>query len=159
MKYLRHGAIVLVLLLTGCAPKTYTINEPRLIVFKSPKLRYADMGYIRQNDDEVRADLFVAGQLVQSFEIATLVCVNEGCLRKSTFNADYLHPDYPDDLLLHVLLGKPIFNKAFLEKTEEGFRQSIKGERYNIAYEVSNGNITFRDKLNRLLIKISKVKG
>ena len=146
-------------LLTACGPKQYEKNETHLIIIKTPKLKYADLGYIRKNVDEVRADLFVAGQLVQSIEINTLVCVNEGCLSKSGFNADYLHASYPDDLLLNVLLARPIFERALIEETASGFIQRLKSTEYNIVYKVYNGNIYFKDKQNKFLIKISKTKG
>ncbi len=146
-------------LLLGCAPKEYTINQSCLIVIKTPKLKYADLGYLRRNSDEVRADLFVAGQLVQSIEVSTLICVDDGCMRKSEFNKEYLHPAYPDDLLLDVLLARPIFEKASLQKTEGGFIQNIKSDEYNIVYKVEYGKTYFKDKQNRFLIKISKTKG
>lgn len=145
--------------LSGCAPKTYKKNVSRFILIKSPLLKYADLGYIRSNDDEVRADLFVVGNLVQSIEIDTLICVNEGCLTKSAFNADYLNASYPDNLLLNVLLGRPIFDKASLQKTSRGFIQELTSSEYNIVYKVEGGDISFKDKQNRLKIKISKVKG
>jgi len=137
----------------------YKINESRLIIIKSPKLKYADLGYIRRNSDEVRVDLFVAGQAVESIEVDGLVCVNEGCLTKSGFNEEYLHPAYPDDLLKNVLLARPIFEKASIEETAEGFIQNLKSPEYNIIYKVLNGNIYFKDKKNKFLIKISKIKG
>lgn len=146
-------------ILSGCGPKQYSINESCLIVIKTPKLKFADLGYIRRNSDEVRADLFVAGQLVQRIEVSTLICVDDGCLSKSQFNEDYLHPSYPDDLILNVLLGRPIFEKASLQKTEGGFIQNLKSDEYNIVYKMEYGKIYFKDKKNRFLIKISKTKG
>ncbi len=145
--------------LTACSPKQYEKNESSIIVIKTPKLKFADLGYVRKNTDEIRVDLFTAGQLVQSIEINHLICVDEGCLTKSAFNKDYLHPSYPDDLLLNVLLARPIFDKASLVKTETGFIQKLQNTEYNIIYKIENGNIYFKDKENRLLIKISKTKG
>jgi hypothetical protein len=161
MKFIQTSFILWVslFLITGCAPKVYTINESCLIVIKTPKLKFADLGYIRRNADEVRADLFVAGQLVQSIEISTLICVDDGCISKSEFNKDYLHPSYPDDLILNVLLGRPIFEKASLQKTEGGFIQNIKSDEYNVVYKVEYGKTYFKDRQNRFLIKISKTKG
>ena len=143
----------------GCAPKTYEINESCFILIKSPLLKYADLGYIRSNKAELRADLFVAGNLIQSIEISTLVCVNEGCLTKSAFNKDYLHESYPNDLLLNVLLGRPIFEKASLQVNSLGFTQALKSKDYNIVYKVENKDIFFKDTKNKLKIKISKIKG
>jgi len=146
-------------LFSGCAPKIYEKNESCFILIKSSLLKYADLGYIRKNEDEVRVDLFVLGNLVQSIEISTLICVNEGCLTKSKFNEEYLSASYPNDLLLHVLLARPIFDKASLEVTKTGFRQVLNTPEYNIVYEVKEGNISFKDTKNKLKIKISKVKG
>ena len=145
--------------LGGCSPKNYKVNESRLIVLKTPKIKYADLGYIRSNEDEVRADLFVAGNLIQSLEVDILVCVNEGCLSKSAFNEDYLHPSYPDDLILNVLLGRPIFDRTLLQKTDRGFIQELKSADYNVIYEVKDGDIFFKDRQNKFMIKILKVKG
>ena len=145
--------------LSGCAPKTYKVNESRLIILKTSKLKYADLGYIRANEDEVRADLFIAGNLVQSFEVSNLVCVNEGCLSKSAFNEDYLHPSYPDDLILNVLLGRPIFDKTSFQRTDRGFIQELKSADYNVIYKVEDGDISFKDRQNKFIIKILKVKG
>jgi len=146
-------------LLSACAPIQYEKNESSLIVIKTPKLKFADLGYVRKNRDQVRVDLFTAGQQVQSIEINHLVCVDDGCLSKSAFNKDYLDSSYPDDLILDILLARPIFEKASLQKTESGFMQKLKSTQYNIIYKIENGNIYFKDKQNRLLIKISKVKG
>jgi len=146
------------IVLGGCAPKSYTLNESRFFIIKSPKLKFADLGYIRSNEDEVRADLFVVGKLVQSIEVSTLVCVNEGCLSKSAFNEEYLSPAYPDELILNVLLGRPIFNKASFQRTDTGFKQALTSADYNIAYKVDNGDIYFKDTQNRLMIKILKVQ-
>ena len=159
MRFIRIFSILWVSLFLGCAPKSYTMNESRLIIIKTPKLKFADLGYIRKNLDEVRADLFVAGTLVQSIEINTLVCVNEGCVSKSSFNEEYLNPAYPNDLMLNVLLAKPIFNKASIKKTENGLIQELKSDEYNITYKIENGNIYFKDKKNKILIKIKKIKG
>jgi len=161
MKFIQIFCILWVnlFILTGCAPKSYEKNESRLIVLKTPKIKYADLGYIRSNPNEVRADLFVVGSLVQSIEISTLVCVNEGCLSKSAFNEDYLHASYPDELILNVLLGRPIFEKASLEVKNKGFIQELKSPDYNIVYKVLDGDISFKDSKNRLKIKILKVKG
>lgn len=159
MRYIQIFFILWVSFFTGCAPKGYEVNEGRFILIKTPKIKYADLGYIRKNADEVRADLFIAGNLVQSIEIKTLVCVNEGCITKSSFNEDYLNDSYPDDLMLNVLLARPIFEKASMKKTDGGFIQEIKSDEYNITYEIDNGKIYFKDRKNNILIKIFKTKG
>lgn len=148
-----------IFLLSACVPRQYEKNESSLIIIKTPILKFADLGYVRKDNERVRVDLFTAGQPVQSIEINRLVCVDEGCLSKSAFNQDYLHPSYPDDLILNVLLARPIFEKASLQVTPTGFIQNLKSTQYNITYKIDNGNIYFKDRQNNLMIKISKTKG
>ncbi|MDF1882152.1 hypothetical protein JHD50_12730 [Sulfurimonas sp. MAG313] len=142
----------------ACAPKTYKHNEARFIFLKTPQIKFADLGYIRHTKDEVKVELFSVGQLVQSIEINTLICVDEGCISKSSFNEDYLCKYYPDNLLRNVLLGKPIFSKVSLQRTKTGFIQKLKSDRYNIVYKVDNKNISFKDKQNHFLIKIETIR-
>jgi uncharacterized protein YaeQ len=58
-----------------------------------------------------------------------------------------------------VLLARPIFEKASIQITDDGFIQKLKSTQYNITYKIENGTIYFKDKQNRLLIKLSKTKG
>jgi hypothetical protein len=146
-------------LFLGCAPMQYEKHETRLIIFKTAKLKYADMGYIRRNKDAVKVDLFMAGQAARSIEVGKLICFEEGCMSRSDFNKEYLHASYPDDLLLNVLSGRPIFEKAAIAQTAQGFTQELQSSKYDITYRVENAEIYFKDRKNMILIKISKTKG
>lgn len=146
-------------LFLGCAAKQYEKHETRLIIFKSAKIKYADLGYIRRNKDEVKVDLFMAGQAARSIEVGKSVCFEEGCMSRSDFNKEYLHPSYPHELLLNVLLGRPIFEKAAIAQTAKGFTQELQSSEYDITYRVENAEIYFKDRKNKILIKISKTKG
>lgn len=143
----------------GCAARQYEKHETRLIIFKTAKIKYADLGYIRHNKDAVKIDLFMAGQAARSIEVGKSVCFEEGCMSRSDFNKEYLHPSYPDAFLLNVLLGRPIFEKAAIAQTAQGFTQEIQSAEYDILYRVENSEIYFKDKKNMILIKISKTKG
>ncbi len=146
-------------LLLGCAAKQYEKHETCLIVFKTAKLKYADLGYIHHNKDEVKVDLFMAGQPVRSIEVGKSICFEEGCMSRSDFNKAYLHASYPDDLLLNVLLGYPLFEKAAITEFLDGFEQEFQGPEYDISYKVHGTHIYFKDRKNKILIKISKIKG
>ena len=146
------------LLFSGCAVKTYETSEPKLITFKSQKLRFNDVGYIRISGSAVQAELFSAGQAVERFEIDGKICVSEGCLSKSSFNRDYLSPAYPDTLLQNVLRGRPIFGGRELQRSEEGFEQKFKAMAvFNITYRVTAEEIYFKDPINGILIKIREI--
>ncbi len=147
--------VSMVVLFSGCAIKEYAINEPKLVIFKTPKFRFSDTGYIRRNGDALQLELYSSGIPVKRFEINHLICVdNEGCMRKSSFNAAYLSVDYPDDFLLHVSTGSPIFNGINLLKTSEGFEQHLFVNGAEIIYRVSLHEIYFKDNKNQILIQL-----
>ena len=115
------------------------------------------MGYVRSNEDLIALELFTAGQPVGKFEIEKMVCVEgEGCLRKSSFNEEYLNGHYPDTLMEDVLRGVPIYEGLNLSKDEHGFKQNILDEHVDIKYKVSKKQIYFKDRQNGILIKIKK---
>jgi hypothetical protein len=143
------------LLFGGCAVKEYTASEPKLFILKTKLLRFNDVGFIRKEGSAVQAELFSAGQAVERFEIDRLVCVTKGCLSKSAFNAEYLDESYPDDLMQNVLLGRPIFGGRGRVATGGGFEQHLEGTAYDIVYRVGPEQIYFKDRANRILIRIS----
>ncbi len=142
----------------GCSLKQYETSEPKLIVLKTKKLKFSDTGYIRSAGDAVEVELFSAGQAAGRIAINHLVCVDDkGCLSKNTFNTEYLNRHYPDETMQHVLLGKPIFDRQSLQRNTEGFEQYIKNREVDIVYRVRDGQIYFKDRKNRILIKIKTI--
>ena len=124
---------------------------------KTKQFRYNDLGFIRNTGDALQLDLFTAGTQVGRFEINRLICTKEGCITKSSFNKKHFTPAYEKDFLQNVILGKPIFNKQNLLKTEDGFEQNFQSEAYNISYRVNKESIYFKDRLNKILIKIKSL--
>ena len=150
-------ASALILLLSGCTPRPFVTNDAATIIMKTPKVRFADTGYIRSNEDVVALELFSAGQAVGSFEVENMICVDgEGCMRKSSFNAEYLNAHYPDTLLENVLRSQPIYDGQNILQNEHGFEQHIMEEYVEIKYRVTKRQIYFKDRTNSVLIKIKK---
>ena len=161
MRYMTKFSILwaslLLLLLSGCGARPFVETTAATIILKTPKIKFADMGYVRSNGDVVALELFSAGHPVGKFEIENLVCVEgEGCMRKSSFNEAYLNVHYPDTLMEDVLRGKPIYEGLNLLKNEHGFEQHIFDEYVDIKYRVSERQIYFKDSENGILIKIKK---
>jgi len=156
--FILWASFLLIIGFGGCAVKTYKTNETKIITFKTPQLRFNDLGYIRSSDDEVQVELFSAGQAVGRFEIGVLVCLAKGCMSKSAFNKDYLCADYPDDTMANILLGRKIFGGRNFIENETGFGQYIRNEKYDITYRVTAEEIYFKDKINAVLIRIRSVK-
>ena len=152
MKYLL--SILILFLFGGCSIKNYKHTKTKLLVIKSPKLKFADVGFIRNDANAVELELFSAGIEVQKITINHLVCVRDGCMSKSGFNKDYLNKSYPDDILQNIILAKPIFNNKNLLKNKDGFEQYIKNKDVDISYKVTKKSIYFKDKKNKILFKI-----
>jgi hypothetical protein len=149
------GIVVFALaLLGGCAMKKPGVSEAYLVVLKTPKWRFADTGYVRTGDKVAELEVFEAGQRVLRLQIENLVCVEtQGCLSKSEFNSRYLSPDYPDDLLYHLLRGEPIFEGKHLVRGDAGYEQVFGG----IVYRVGGKEIYFKDCERGIMIKLRRL--
>ena len=150
-------ASAFILLFSGCGARPFVKTDAATIIMKTPKVKFADTGYVRSNEDVVALELFSAGQTVGRFEIENMVCVDgEGCMRKSSFNAEYLNEHYPDTLMENILRSKPIYDGQNLIEDEHGFKQTILDEHVEIQYKVTDRQIYFKDRANSVLIKIKK---
>jgi len=142
----------------GCATKHYSISTPKMIVIKSPKLKYADMGYLRYADDAVEVELFTAGVAVEKISIDNGVCVSTGCMSEEAFVREYLYKDYPSDTMRRILQGEPIFGGIGGSESCGGVKfQNIRNDEMDIVYRRAPSEIYFKDRLNGLMIKISDI--
>ena len=128
-------------------------------MFKTPTFKYADMGFIYENDEEIKIEIYGSGQPLTSLEISeTSVCMSLlECMGKSAFNKEVLSGMYPEDILENIFRGKALFNGLGLERKGDGFTQKIiKKDKYNIEFNVLNNQIIFHDTINTILIKVKK---
>jgi hypothetical protein len=154
MKYL---LIIFIFLLTACSIKNYENTQTKIIIIKSPKIKFADIGYIRNSDNSIELELFIAGNPVEKITINSLICTSEGCMSKSGFNEDYLHHSYPDNIMQNILLGNEIFNANNKIKIDNGFEQKIKSRHVDIIYKVTPHAILFKDRKNKIIFKIKDI--
>ena len=156
MKYI---LLIFILIFSACSTKNYEITKTKLIIIKSPQIKFSDLGYLRNTEDSVELELFMAGKRIQKISINHLICVNEGCMSKSGFNEEYLNENYPDNILQNILLAKPIYDGRNLEKTNNGFTQRISSLHVEIIYKVTQNQVFFKDKKNRIIFKIKDING
>jgi len=149
---------LLLLFFGGCASKQLPHKESWVVLIKSPKLKFNDIGYILHNDDKVELQLYAAGVAVEKFSIDHMVCIESGCMRKSSFNAEYLSSAYDDDLLKDMLLHRPIFDGKNLRLNKNGFEQHLVSDAYDITYRVTPNTLYFKDTKNRILFKLRKTQ-
>lgn len=155
MKYL---LIAFALLFSACSIKNYEITQTKIFIIKSPKLKFADLGYLRNSQKSIELELFTAGKAIEKITINHLICMSEGCMTKSSFNKDYLNESYPSEILQNILLAQAIYDGKNRVQTQDGFEQTIEDENVNITYRVSSNVIYFKDKKNKIIFKIKDTK-
>ncbi len=155
---MKHILLILTLFISGCSIKNYEITQTKIIIIKSLKMKFADVGYIRSSDKAIELELFVAGKPIEKFTINHLICTSEGCMSKSGFNSDYLSSSYPDDILQNILLGNEIYDAKNKIITEDGFTQKISTKSVDIMYRVNPKEIFFKDVKNKIIFKIKDIK-
>lgn len=151
MQYL---LLIVTLFFSACSIKNYEHTSSKIIIIKSPKIKFADLGYIRNSDKAIELELFVAGRAIEKITINHFVCVTAGCMSKSGFNDAYLHSSYPNDLLQNILLGREIYKGKNRVKIENGFEQRISSQDVDIIYKRKQNSIFFKDRKNRIIFKI-----
>lgn len=160
MNFKRSVSILIIsFLVSACVPKEYVEQNSAFIMFKTPTFKYADMGFIYENEKETKVEIYGSGQPLMSLEISeTSVCMSLlECMSKSAFNKAVLHSTYPEDTLENIFRGKALFDGAGLKNNGTGFTQKIvKKDKYNIDYTVLKNQTIFRDTINTILIKVKK---
>jgi hypothetical protein len=134
--------------------KNYEFTQTKIITIKSQKLKFSDLGYLRNSNKSIELELFVAGKTIEKITVNSLICVSNGCMSKSGFNKEYLNKAYPDDTLQNILLGYAIYDGENLVKTTDGFEQQIIDSDVEITYKVNSHFIEFRDKKNSIIFKL-----
>ena len=145
--------------LSACVPKNYVTQNSALIIFKTPTFKYADMGFIYENEEEIKVEIYSSGQPLMSLEISeSSICMSLlECMSKNTFNQEVLSSMYPEELLENIFRGKALFSAEGLKRNRNGFTQKIiKEGKYNIDYSVLTNEVIFRDTINTIFIKIKK---
>ncbi|MCD6213167.1 MAG: hypothetical protein J7J02_09320 [Sulfurovum sp.] len=151
--------LLALLFFQACGTPSYLKENAALIVFKTPTFKYADMGFIYENRNEVKAEIYGSGQALMSLKITgSSVCMSLlECMSKKSFNKTVLSSLYPNEILDNIFRGKPIFKEKNLKRNRNGFTQKlVKENKYDIHYSVLNNEIVFRDTINAILIKIKK---
>ena len=148
-------------LFVACTGKDAKKQESAFIVMKTKSIKFADMGFIYDTSSEVKVEVYANGQALVDLTInEENICLSLlECMDKKEFNAKVLVSEYPRTLLENIFRAKPIFDEENLEKIEGGFEQNITKEGlYDISYSVVSGKRVFRDKINKILIKVREQK-
>ena len=151
---------ITLLLISGCSSKNIVQEknqESAFIILKTPKIKYADMGFIYRSDSFIKVEIYQMGQAIMSLTINGMnICLSTlKCMEKRDFNKEMLIASYPDTLLENIFRGKPIFSGKNIKKESNGFSQNIEEKgKYSIKYEVNGDNKIFRDSKNHIKIEV-----
>ncbi len=152
-------ALAIVFLFSACSSKEYRTQNAAFIVFKTPTFKYADMGFIYENDEGLKTEIYGSGQALMSLELSKRsVCLSLlECMDRKAFNAKVLSALYPEDTLENIFRGRAIFGGLGVEKNRNGFTQKLeKDNQYAIDYRVLSAQIHFRDTINAIIITVKK---
>ncbi len=157
---MRYFFLIFFLTFFGCSLKKPVEYSTYLITIKSKNMRFSDIGYIKRYDNgSLEVEIYSAGTALIKLKIDGKVCSENGCLSKESFNKKFFSREYPPKLFERVLLGKPIFDSKNLIKKGDGFEQTIyKKNSYDIIYKVNSELIYFKDRFNKILIKVKKIE-
>ncbi len=150
------------ILLNSCTTKEYEKQESVFIMFKTPTFKYADLGFMYKNSDEMKVEIYGSGKALMTLEIGNEnVCMSFlACMSKKRFNETVLSETYPHAIIDNIFRGKPIFSAKGLMKNRNGFTQNIvEPHKFNIRYSVLNKEIMFHDTINNISIKVKRMGG
>jgi len=151
---------LMLFLFSGCGTQPYMKQESAFIVLKTPMMKYADQGFVYENPDEVKVEIYGSGQALFSLTMTHhAVCSGAfQCMDRKTFNKKVLSPYYPEGTIEAIFRGKPVFDGKGILKKRNGFTQKlVNGNKYNIMYSVLNNETIFRDTINHIFIKIKRL--
>jgi PBP1b-binding outer membrane lipoprotein LpoB len=145
----------------ACATKTYSEQERIFLVFKTSSIKYADLAFMYDGNEDIKIEMYSNGQALKALEIEdTTVCLSLfECLDKEAFNQKVLSAYYPKNILSHILRGEAIFASQNLVEEKNGFRQAIyEAGKYGIEYSVLGNKVVFHDRVNSITIKVKRLK-
>ncbi|WP_353661388.1 hypothetical protein [Hydrogenimonas sp. SS33] len=143
----------------GCAVKRYEKPHPALIVLKTPKLKYADQGFVYRGRDRVKVQVYASGKAVLTLTAGRNLCIDGKCMEERRFDEAFLGVVYPEGTMRSIFLGRPIFGKKGLQCSRGRCEQRIdEPGRYDIIYAFDSGHVRFKDRKNHILIKMTEIR-
>lgn len=119
--------IFIIFVFAACSSRQVQISKSASILIKTPKVKFYDIGFINKFENYIQIQIYSVGNVILDLKLYK----NQVC--KSTF--------------------KCISNKQF---NKEFFHESYENNFFKKLLERNEKRIVFRDKKNRILIKILK---
>ena len=151
--------VLTILVLTGCTQKVqYNSSKAYFIVIKNSQMAIGDTGFIKRNDNQINLQIFSAATPVFDLHVNKDVCMGYTCLSRKSFNSEFFGYKHYEKFIDELFSMQPIYNKQNMVKNESGFEQKIKTKNYDITYRVRDRSLYFKDRKNKILIKLKELK-
>jgi hypothetical protein len=100
-------------LLVGCASKQSIKTTSKVILIKTPTMKYHDSGFISYYDDYIHLQLLNIGNVVLDLSIyKKKICKSTfECIDSNEFNNKYFNHSYKSDFLYTLFKRKKIYFK------------------------------------------------
>lgn len=150
---------IFLIFLTGCSLKTLKSSTASVILLKTKSFKFYDSGFVEIGKNTQNLKIFNAGVPILDIKIKKdRVCFDFNCFRDEIFNQKFLSKHYERDFLQKLVLKKPLFDSKNIKYSENGFTQTIKEvNKFDIIYRQNPNETYFKDRKNRVLIKIRKI--
>ena len=151
--------LVAILFFVGCSLKIpYESSKPYFVVIKNSQMAVSATGFIKKDEKRINLQLFSAGTPILNLHVENFVCSGLTCIGRKNFNKEFFGYAHYESFIDELFRLKPIYEGKNLIKTDRGFEQEIATKNYEIVYRVENGNLYFKDRKNRTLIKLKELK-
>ncbi len=164
MKKIITASVAALLGLAGCVgvtpvPPQEVTHTSALIVWKTPQMKYADMGFIEDDGSTLKVEIYSSGTALMRLNVGrSQICMSTfECLGKAEFNRRALSGDYPPAIIENIFRGKPLYGGEGLVRNGNGFTQKIVHATHEIEYSVDGQTIDFMDIRNNIHIKVTKI--
>jgi hypothetical protein len=137
--------------------KKTTTTKSCQVTMKTKKFAFSDSGFLKETRDKIKLQLYATGITMGEIVVykdENKICFKRVCNTKKWFNDNFLSNYYPKNTIMQILQSKPIMDRKNLKQNFTGFTQNIKTYDYDITYMVVPKSIYFRDRQNRILIRI-----
>ncbi len=96
---------IIFIFLAGCSQKTPIISQSATIIFKTPKMKYYDKGFVTHYKKYIHLQILSLGKVVLDLKVYDdEICKGTlQCMSGKEFNEEYLDGSYKDDFMLKLL--------------------------------------------------------
>ncbi len=105
--------LFVVLFFVSCSTKQPIKVYSSVVLFKTPKMKFYDMGFVTKYNDHININILNAGKSILKMDIyKNQICrATFECISSKKFNKQYLSDSYNDEFLYNLFKKEKIYFK------------------------------------------------